>query len=199
MTAGKMHRLGALVLGCALALTSTAGLAQRAPEAVVKEVVDAAVAALKSERARQSGPIPIEAALAITRKSIVPHVDFDRITRDAAGRAWAGASAAQRSALTREFSTLLTHVVARLIATYEDEEFVVEAANPAKEPVVVRINVRQVRSPGESPMQPMFVSVHRAGQTWRIHELRAENVQIVRLYSANFAVVMERDGGMDGL
>ncbi|MFN0160031.1 MAG: hypothetical protein ACKVQQ_02305, partial [Burkholderiales bacterium] len=42
-------------------------------------------------------------------------------------------------------------------------------------------------------------SVHRAGQTWRIHELRAENVQIVRLYSANFAVVMERDGGMDGL
>ncbi|MBL8999282.1 MAG: ABC transporter substrate-binding protein, partial [Gemmatimonadetes bacterium] len=135
MTACSMHRWSAFVLGGALALAGGAALAQRTPEGVVKEVVDATVTALKAERARQPGSIPIEAALAITRRSIVPQVDFERITRDAAGRAWSSASAAQRGALTREFSAPLTHVVARLIATYEDEEFAVEPANAAKEPV----------------------------------------------------------------
>jgi phospholipid transport system substrate-binding protein len=141
----------------------------------------------------------MQAALAITRRVIVPHVDFERITRDAVGKPWAAASPAQRATVTAEFRTLLTHVVARLLATYEDEDFSIAPADSAKDPVVLRINVRQTRSPGETPMQPMFVSLHRAAGAWRIHELRAENVNLVRLYSANFAVVMEREGGIDGL
>lgn len=193
-------------LACAAVLFFIAALgahAQDKPEALVASVITALGGALQSEEKALAGERAIPAAVGIINRTVAPHMDFAGITREATGRHWAGATPAQRGSLEREFRQLLVHVLARLLVTNKGDvlEALPTTIGPAAREAMVRVAVTRQRTAGNQPQPAMQVTLRRDSATspWRVYELRTDGVDVVKLYSANFNVVIERNGGIDGL
>lgn len=184
-----------------LAAAATPALAQTGPEALVAGIITALGASLKADQAALSGDNATAAANVIINRDVAPHMDFAAITREVVGKPWAGASGAQRAALEREFRTLLVHVLARLLVSNRDDVLEAQPVTlaPGAKSAQVRVAVTRNRATGNQIGEPMLVTLRQSDGGWRVHELRTDGVDVVRLYSANFAVVIERNGGVDGL
>lgn len=187
-------------LACLFAfLVAGAALGQEAPDKLVGRIISAVGASLKAEEAQLQGPQGMAVARAIVTREVAPHMDFAGISRDAVGAAWSRATPAQQADVQREFRALLIHVLARLLLINREDLLDVEPPRlaPDATEVVLRLPVTRGRAAGnQSP--PMLVTLRRGPDGWKVHELRTDGVDVVRLYSANFAVVIER-GGLEGL
>jgi phospholipid transport system substrate-binding protein len=193
-------RLLRLVAWLGALLLAAPGFAQEAPDKLVGRVISALGAALKADEVALKGEGAVPVARGIVTREVAPYMDFAGITREAVGPAWARASAPQREAVEREFRALLIHVLARLLVTNREDVLDVEppALAPDATEVVLRLPVTRGRAVGNPP-PPMLVTMRRGTDGWKVHELRTDGIDVVRLYSANFAVVIERGGGIDGL
>lgn len=200
LTKAALRRGWALLI---LLIASVGAQAQDKPEALVASIISALGAALQSDDKVLAGERAIPTAVAIINRTVAPHMDFAGITLQAVGRHWAQASPAQRSSLEREFRQLLVHVLARLLVSNKSD--VLEAlptdAGPAAKEALVRVAVTRQRTVGQLPAPAMQVTLKRASvaSPWLIYELRTDGVDVVKLYSANFDVVIERNGGIEGL
>lgn len=200
MLTNAARRACALVFLLCFALGAQA---QDKPETLVASIITALGAALQSEEKALAGERAIPAAVGIINRAVAPHMDFAGITREAAGRHWAGATATQRASLEREFRQLLVHVLARLLVSNKTdvlEALPTDTAAGARQ-ALVRVAVTRQRTAGTQAQPAMQVTLRRDGATapWKVYELRTDGVDVVKLYSANFDVVIERNGGIDGL
>lgn len=189
-----------LLVALWLAACATAAAAQSAPATLVTTVINDLGYAIEAAQAELAGPNAMAAARQIVQRSIAPRMDFTRITRDAVGAAWNAAGAPQRAALESEFRQLLSHVLARLVIINKGESLVVagDAASVVSGDTA-RVTAQRAKGVAGGLNEPVVVSLVRGADGWRIVELRIDGIEVVKLYSANFAVVMERDGGIDGL
>lgn len=184
-----------------LAAATTPAVAQTGPEALVAGIITALGASLKADQPALAGDNATAAANIIINRDVAPHMDFAAITREVVGQPWASASGAQRAALEREFRTLLVHVLARLLVSNREDVLEAQALTlaPGAKSAQVKVAVTRSRATGKQTGEPMQVTLRLSDAGWKVHELRTDGVDVVRLYSANFAVVIERNGGIDGL
>lgn len=182
---------------CAALFASAAG-AQDTPDATVAAIISAVGTAIEANAVALRGGEANSVAQAIIRREVAPHVDFAAITRQATGKAWQKASEVQQTALVREFTDLMVHVLSRLLVTNQEDKLQAQplVLSPGATDAVVRVAVARQRA---APAPPMLVTMRRGGAGWKMLEMRTDGVDIVQLYSANFAVVIERDGGIEGL
>ena len=167
---------GVVALCMILLATSSVHAAETEPERIVKVMVASTVDALKNRRSDQRGAPGAETGLEITTRLIAPHVDFDRLAREALGPRWDTATPAQQTAISRELRTLLLHVTGKVLMGYNDEVLAVEPVTLVEgaTEIDIRINVKATRYSGDEPPDPMFVSLHKTGAGWKIFDLRAE-------------------------
>lgn len=184
-----------------MAASVTPAVAQTGPEALVAGIITALGASLKTDQTALAGDNATAAANGIIDRDVAPYMDFAAITREVVGKPWAGASGAQRAALEREFRTLLVHVLARLLVSNREDVLEAQPVTlaPGAKSAQVRVAVTRNRATGKQTGEPMQVTLRLSDAGWKVHELRTDGVDVVRLYSANFAVVIERNGGIDGL
>ena len=110
------------ILACLAFLGPAAAAAQEAPDALVKRVTDEVLTIIKSDKDLQSGNSRKIAELAEAK--VLPHFDFQRMTRLAVGRNWQQANDAQKEQLVKEFRTML---VTRESPTMVPDSYVREA------------------------------------------------------------------------
>jgi phospholipid transport system substrate-binding protein len=108
----------------ALLLASTTALAQEAPDALVKRTTDEVLTIIKADKDLQSGNISKVVQLA--EQKVLPHFDFERMTRLAVGRNWQQATPEQKQALTKEFRTMLVRTYSSSLSQYRIESIVVK-------------------------------------------------------------------------
>ena len=97
-----MYRILATLLA---ALVPAFAAAQEAPDALVKRSADEILAIIRADKDIQNGHSAKVVELA--EEKVLPHFDFERMTRLAVGRNWNQASDPQKQALIKEFRTLL--------------------------------------------------------------------------------------------
>ena len=68
-----------------------------APDALIRRITDEVIGIVKTDAEIQAGSLPKIKALVDAR--VLPHVNFQRMTAIAVGRAWRGASPEQRQRL----------------------------------------------------------------------------------------------------
>src|SRR5205814_3298417 len=105
---------------CLALLLPAAAFAQETPDALVKRVADEVLAVIKSDKDVQSGNLTKVVELA--EQKVLPHFDFERMTRLAVGRNWSQANDAQKQALIKEFRTLLVRTYSTSLAAYRDQK-----------------------------------------------------------------------------
>jgi phospholipid transport system substrate-binding protein len=165
--------------------------AQR-PDALVKAVTSEVTAALKRDLAAGERT-DIDR---LVEKKILPLFDFERMTSMAVARSWRGASPEQRSALVKEFRTLLVRTYSVSLSSYRNQEIEYKPLRAAAGDTEVLV-MSSVRQPGAQAVTIDYAMEDTAAG-WKVYDVTVAGVSLVITYRETFAAAV-RDGGIDGL
>jgi phospholipid transport system substrate-binding protein len=184
--------LRVLIVGILLVGSLPASAASGA-SAMVKSTSERMLSALKSQRsAIQSNPAKI---YGLVDRIVVPKFDFELITKAAVGKHWNSATPAQRKALTRGFQQVLISTYAKALLNYSGEQIRYLPEKPGRSGTVVVPT--EVSEPGAKPI-PIEYKVHKKGGSWKVYDVKIDNVSLVSNYRSSFNSQIRKDG-IDGL
>jgi phospholipid transport system substrate-binding protein len=186
---GTFATLGAV----ALAIATPAAFAQTAPDALIRTVSTEVLNAVKADPALQGNDLAKISTLVDTK--VMPHVNFEVMTRSAVGPQWRGASAEQRQRLQVEFKTLLLRVYAGALTELRDQSVEVTRTLPVSgsSQVVVQSEVR-----GRGEPVKLDYRLDKSGNDWKIIDVNVAGIWLVQSYRSQFATELN-NGGIDGL
>jgi phospholipid transport system substrate-binding protein len=175
-------------------LVATPVLAQPAPDKFVEDLSTKVVEVLKSDKQIQSGDIKRISELVDT--TLMPHVNFERMTALSVGRAWREATPEQKKQLMAEFRILLLRTYSNAFTAVRDQTVSMKPfrGNAGDDDVIVRSEITQARG---DPIQ-LDYRLEKAGGGWKIYDVNVLGVWLVQTYRNQFAQEISA-GGIDGL
>jgi phospholipid transport system substrate-binding protein len=188
-----------IVTAAAVALTTSvlvapARAAIEAPDVLVKRVSTDVIDSVKADKDIQAGNT--RKIMDLVNTKILPYVDSDKMTAQAAGRFWRQATPEQQKQLSEEFRTLLVYTYAGALSQIKNEtiEFKPFRADPADTEVEVKSQVNLTRG------EPITLNYRLAKgpQGWKIFDLNVLGAWLVETYKSTFASEIGK-GGIDGL
>ena len=164
------------------------------PEALVESVSTDTIEAIRKDKAILAGDFARLQKLVDER--VLPHVDFDRMTRLAVGRAWRNATAEQRKALVDEFRTLLLHTYSNALTRVSDHKVRMRPSRPSTTPNETVVRTQVVPSQGD-PID-LDYRVELVDGQWKVYDIDILGVWLVEAYKNEFNEAVSR-GGIDAL
>lgn len=141
-------------------------------------------------------------AYRLAEDTVIPHLDFARITRWVLGKHWLNANAAQRERLTREFRALLTHSYVSAMVTYADQ-ILRHADNVQFPPGRSRQDSNKavvtmlIELEGGKQVAVQY-QMHLSGTEWKIYDVQIEGISLALTYRSTFSQEIAQ-AGIDGL
>jgi phospholipid transport system substrate-binding protein len=177
---------------CALALAAVAH-AQTSPDALVRQISAEVIDTAKTDKAIQAGEVGRIITLVDTK--VMPHVNFEAMTRSAVGPQWRNATAEQRKRLQEEFKILLVRVYAGALTQIKDQTVEVTKTLPVPggSQVVVQTEVR-----GKGEPIKLDYRLDKVAEDWKIIDVNVGGIWLVTSYRSQFAQELTA-GGIDGL
>ena len=186
------RRLG-LALAAAVVIFDVAANTEASPEALVRNTTDKVLEVLRKEReAINNDPARI---YGIVDEYIIPHFDFELMSKRVLGKFWPRASGDQQSKFVREFQTLLVHTYAAALREYSDQK-VEFLASRAGEGGQVTVRTQIVQSGG--PPIPINYEMYKPNGDWKVYDISIDGVSLVINYRSTFASEI-RSNGLDAL
>ena len=180
-----------MALVCWASLAGAAVAADVAPDALVKTTVADVLQIIKENRDRRT-------LVDVAEKKVLPHFDFETMTRLAVGKAWSQATPDQRKALQDSFRALLVNTYTTALSQQEsvDPKFDVKPVHvgAGQNDVTVHSIVTQ---PGRQPVAIDY-RMERKDGAWKVYDVIVENLSLVTNYRSTFASEISK-GGIDGL
>ena len=189
-----MRTNGLRLLVVAAGLCWGLALASVTPEDLVRDTTNRMLGTLKAERVtinREPGRV-----YDLVDAIVLPHFDFERMSRLVLGVFWRQASADQRQRFVRAFRDLLVRTYSRALDEYTGQKIIYlpfRAAPDAKE-VVVRTEIRQ---PGSPPI-PVDYRLYAVANAWKVFDVSIDGISLVTNYRSTFANDI-RTKGLDAL
>lgn len=182
------------LLGAVLLLPPLAS-AQPPPDELVKSVANDVLKIVREDQALREGDTSRMAQL--IEEKIVPHFDFERMTRLAVGRSWRQATPEQQKQLIEQFRTLLVRSYSGAYSAYRN--IVVEVKPLKMQPNDEDVQVKtQIKLPGGAPPVEVDYSMFKTSSDWKVYDVVVNGVSLVTTYRSTFAEEVNR-GGIDGL
>ena len=128
----------------------------------------------------------------------IPYFDFERMTALAVGMPWRNATAAQKTALTNEFKTLLIRTYSGTMLKFKNAKVTVRdnpVVNRGGQEVIVRAEV--VAAGGGKPVN-MDYTLYQSGGKYRVYNVAVEGASLVTVYRNQFGQTIGQKG-IDGL
>jgi phospholipid transport system substrate-binding protein len=193
-----MKPIAQLIMTAAVAISASvlapAAMAQETPDALVKRVSNDVIDAVKADKDIQGGNR--QKIIDLVNSKILPYVDTQKMTSQAAGRFWRQATPEQQKQLTTEFSTLLVYTYSGALSQIKNEtiEFKPFRADPSATDVEVRSQVNLTRG------EPITLNyrLSKGAQGWKIYDLNVLGAWLVQTYTSTFTSEINK-GGIDGL
>lgn len=165
----------------------------RAPDVLVREVSQQALAALRNNPAAKSGDPGIVNRL--IDQLITPWADFAQTTAICVGRHWRSATPEQRVLLEREFRELLVMIYAGGLRNFGNQTLQFRTFRPDPDPdqAVVRTFVL---NKGE-PIQVDY-RLHKTAAGWKIYDVNVAGLWLTEAYRNQFKPILD-EGGVPAL
>lgn len=163
------------------------------PEALIKQVSTDVLHAVKADKSIQSGDV--NKVMALVDSTVMPHVDFRRMTASAVGRYWREATPAQQQRLQDEFKVLLIRTYSGALAQVRDQTVELKPSRYKPEDTDVTVRTEVVGS--GDPIQ-LDYRLGKAGGGWKIYDVNVLGVWLVQNYRNSFAQEIGNNG-VDGL
>lgn len=128
---------------------------------------------------------------------IIPHLDFEAMTKLAVAAHWRKADRNQRASLVGEFRTLLLRTYTKSLGEFRDQqiEFVPYRKSSRADRAVVRSRI--IQSSG-GPAISLEYRLRKLDVNWQIYDISIDNISLVTSYRTSFASQI-RQTGLDGL
>jgi phospholipid transport system substrate-binding protein len=181
------------LLSTALLLASLTAGAETPPDQLIRQASTEVLDIVKADKAIQAGDI--QRILALVDAKVMPHVNFEVMTRSAVGPQWRSASPEQRAHLQSEFKALLVRVYSGALTQVKDQTVEITRTQPV--PGSTQLVVQsEVRGKGE-PIK-LDYRLDRFGDAWKIIDVNVGGIWLVQSYRSQFAPVLS-SAGIDGL
>jgi phospholipid transport system substrate-binding protein len=176
------------------AIAAPAPAPAEAPDVLVKRISADVIETVKADKDIQAGNR--SKIMDLVQSKILPHVDSQKMTAQAAGPFWRQATPEQQKRLAEEFRTLLVFTYSGALSQIKNEtvEFKPMRADPADQEVEVRSVVNVAR--GE-PIQLNYRLV-KTPAGWKIFDINVLGAWLVETYKGNFRAEINKSG-IDGL
>ncbi len=194
-----LRRWLAVILLAAGFVQAPVAHAELAPDQMIQGVTDRVLQRLKAEKSElDAHPDRVYAfANELADEFILPHYDFEGMSRWILGRNWRSANDEQRVRFQDEFRHMLINTYATALLSYSDQEIVFLPYRPDPKDEQ-RALVRAEFRPAGSPAIPIVYSLHRAGDGWKVYDVAIDGISLVTTYRSGYATEI-RNHGMDGL
>ena len=186
-----MYRILATLLA---ALIPAFAAAQESPDALVKRTADEILAIIKADKDIQNGNSAKVVELA--EQKVLPHFDFERMTRLAVGRNWSQASDAQKQALIKEFRTLLVRTYSTSLSQYRNQTIDVKPTKVAAADKEATVRTAVVQQGG--PPIPIDYAMEKVDSGWKVYDVVIDGASLVTTYRGTFNDQIQK-GGIDAL
>jgi len=162
--------------------------------ALAQEATDEVLTIIKSDKDLQNGNMTKVVELAEAK--VLPHFDFERMTRLAVGKNWKEANDAQKQELVKQFRTLLVRTYSNSLSQYRNQTIEVKPgkSGAGDKEAVVRTSVIQQGGP---PI-PIDYSMEKTDADWKVYDVVIDGASLVTTYRGTFNDQVQR-GGIDGL
>ena len=126
---------------------------------------------------------------------ILPHFDFEQMSRWVLGRYWRQATPDQRTEFVAQFQALLVRTYSQALVEFRDQ-----SVNflPVRERSADEVTVRAEIDQGGGPRIPMVYEMSRTDNGWKVYDVSVNGVSLVITYRSSFAQEIKRNG-IDGL
>ena len=165
-----------------------------APDVLVKRISADVIDTVKADKDIQAGNR--SRIMELVNSKILPHVDAEKMTAQAAGRFWRQATPEQQKRLTEEFRTLLVYTYSGALSQIKNEtiEFKPMRSAATDTDVEVRSQVNVARG------EPITLNYRLAkgAQGWKIYDINVLGAWLVETYKGTFAAEINKSG-VDGL
>jgi phospholipid transport system substrate-binding protein len=169
--------------------------AQEAPDALVKRVSDELLQLVRSDKELASGNQ--RKVVEVAEQKVLPHFDFERMTRLAVGRNWAQASDAQKQALVKEFRTMLVRTYSSSLSAYRNQQIQVKPLQMSAQDKDTTVRTAVIQQGG--PPIPIDYAMEKTDQgNWKVYDVVIDGVSLVTTYRGSFNDQIQK-GGIDGL
>ena len=186
-----MRRIIAIL---AMLLAPALAAAQEAPDALVRRVTDEVLTVIRADKDIQSGNVNKVAQVA--EQKVLPHFDFERMTRLAVGRNWAQASPEQKQSLIKEFRTMLVRTYSSSLAQYRNQQIDVKPAKVGAADKDAMVKTAVVQQGG--PPIPIDYAMEKTDAGWKVYDVVIDGASLVTTYRGTFNDQVQK-GGIDGL
>ena len=191
-----MKKMVALLSGVLLACAVSGARADMAqPDVLIKETVREVLDIVRADKELRAGNQ--KKMLELVDAKVLPHFNFERMTRLAVGKSWRTATPEQKQALVAEFRTLLVRTYTKAFTSYRDQTVEVKPVKLAADATEVTIKTAIIK-PGAQ--QPILVDydMEKKPDGWKVYDLTVEGVSLVTSYRGTFADQVQQTG-IDGL
>jgi phospholipid transport system substrate-binding protein len=165
-----------------------------APDELIRDLSNKVLEQMKSDKEIQAGNFKKISDLIDT--TIMPNVNFERMTSLSVGRGWRQASPEQQKRLISEFRTLLVRTYSGALTQFKDQSIKVKPlrAAAADTEVIVRSEITPKR--GESI--PLDYRMEKSDTGWKIYDVNVGSLWLVESYRNQFSTELNAKG-IDGL
>ena len=175
-------------------IAAPAPATNEAPDVLVKRISADVIDTVKADKDIQAGNR--NKIMELVNSKILPYVDADKMTAQAAGRFWRQATPEQQKRLSEEFRTLLVYTYSGALSQIKNEtiEFKPMRSQPTDTDVEVRSQVNVARG------EPITLNYRLAKGDggWKIYDINVLGAWLVETYKGTFAAEINKSG-VDGL
>jgi len=197
VSGSRLIRLVLLMSTTLFAMSALAGPStesQQIPEQLIRQTAEQVLDKLQQERPElKAHPDKI---YGLIKDIILPHFDFDRMSRWVLGVNWRRASPKQRDRFEAEFRDLLVNTYGYALLRYDNQKirYLPSHRDQSSGEVLVRTQIRQADG---QPIPVDYRLYDKQGE-WKVFDLSIDGVSLVSNYRNSFAEQIQQVG-MDGL
>jgi len=184
-------RLIALVL---FFLSPLLARADATPDGLVRQVTNEVMRIVRQDREQLTSNR--QKVNDLVEIKILPHFDFEHMTKLAVARNWNQATSEQQARLVNEFRALLVRTYAASLTSVIDYQ--VEFKPVRMRTGETDITVGTEVSKSGSPPIPIDYRMEKTDKGWKVYDVSVDNVSLVTVYRNSFNSEV-RKGGIDGL
>ncbi len=188
-----MKFLKALVLMMTLAVQPL--MAADGPMELVKATADKVLHEVTVHK--DSLKIDSSGIYTIVNQYILPHFDFNYMTRSAVGRYWSQASVEQQNSLREEFSRLLVKTYGVALLNYSGQDIIYKPMRDSGNEDRAMVETFVAETNG-GPKIPVNYRLVKTDAGWKVYDVIIDGVSLVANYRTSFAGEIRRSG-LDGL
>jgi phospholipid transport system substrate-binding protein len=165
-----------------------------APDELIRELSNKVLDQMKSDKDIQAGSFKKISDLIDT--TIMPNVNFERMTALSVGRGWRQATPEQQKVLISEFRTLLVRTYSGALTQFKDQTIKVKPLRAAASDneVIVRSEI----TPKRGEAIPLDYRMEKSEKGWKIYDVNVGSLWLVESYRNQFSVELNANG-IDGL